>query len=78
MINSRVVHADADVIRKNGLPFTRRGAGRPMWPPADCVNLTQSGPTSDSGRISGYCTAGNAISRRNSLMRVTPTRPRPE
>ena len=59
-------------MRKKGLLLTRRGAGNPMWPPADCVNFTQPSPTSGSAWINGYWTAGNANSRRRSLILVTP------
>jgi len=48
IVNDSVVHAEADLIRKNGLRRTRRGAGSPMWPPADWVNLTQPSPISGS------------------------------
>ena len=78
MISWSVVQAEADLIRMNGLPLTRRGAGRPMWPPADWTNLTQPSPISGSAWSSGYCTAAKAISREPSLMRVTPMRPSPE
>ena len=65
-------------MRMNGLPLTRRGAGRPMWPPADWTKRTSPSRTSGSAWISGYCTAGKATSRRRSFRRVTPMRPPPE
>ena len=31
-------------MRMNGLPLTRRGAGRPMWPPADWTKRASPSP----------------------------------
>src|SRR6266516_2298492 len=63
---------------EEGLADDPPRAGKPMWPPADCLNLTQPSPTSGSAWTSGYCTAGNVSSRRPSLIRVTPMWPPPE
>ena len=78
MTSSSVVQAVADAIWRNGLPLTRRGAGRPIRPPAVWTNLTQPGPISGSFWINGYVTPGKARVFGPIVTRVVPMTAPPE
>jgi hypothetical protein len=63
MVSARLVHAIGALNCTNGGWFTRRGAGRPVRPPAVCTNRTDVAAISGGSWRSGRGKASRVAAR---------------